>query len=79
MLLSGLVPGFWWLAPLAIIAGLGNAVFHPADYAIMTARVDPRRLGRAFGAHGVAGNLGWVAAPASVLGLTRCSAGARRW
>ena len=70
ILLSGFVPGFWWLAPLAILAGLGNAVFHPADYAIMTARVDPRRLGRAFGAHGVAGNLGWVAAPASVLGLT---------
>src|SRR3954453_7397845 len=70
VLLSGLVPGFWWLAPLAVLAGLGNAVFHPADYAIMTARIDPRRLGRAFGAHGVAGNLGWVAAPASVLGLT---------
>jgi MFS family permease len=70
ILLSGFVPGFWWLAPLAILAGLGNAVFHPADYAIMTARIDPRRLGRAFGAHGVAGNLGWVAAPASVLGLT---------
>ena len=70
ILLSGFVPGFWWLAPLALVAGLGNAVFHPADYAIMTARVDPRRLGRAFGAHGVAGNLGWVAAPASVLGLT---------
>jgi MFS family permease len=69
ILLSGFVPGFWWLAPLALLAGLGNAVFHPADYAIMTARVDPRRLGRAFGAHGVAGNLGWVAAPASVLGL----------
>jgi MFS family permease len=70
VMLSGLVPGFWWLAPLAIIGGIGNAVFHPADYAIMNARVDPRRLGRAFGAHGVAGNLGWVAAPASVLGLT---------
>ncbi|MGD9615187.1 MAG: MFS transporter [Alphaproteobacteria bacterium] len=70
ILLSGFVPGFWWLAPLALVAGLGNAVFHPADYAIMNARVDPRRLGRAFGAHGVAGNLGWVAAPASVLGLT---------
>jgi FSR family fosmidomycin resistance protein-like MFS transporter len=36
----------------------------------MTARIDPRRLGRAFGVHGVAGNLGWVAAPASVLGLS---------
>jgi MFS family permease len=70
ILLSGFVPGFWWLAPLALVAGVGNSVFHPADYAIMTARVDPRRLGRAFGAHGVAGNLGWVAAPASVLGLT---------
>src|SRR3954469_931199 len=69
MLLAGFVPGFWWLAPLAVLAGIGNAVFHPADYAIMTARVDPRRLGRAFGAHGVAGNLGWVAAPVSVLGL----------
>jgi MFS transporter, FSR family, fosmidomycin resistance protein len=70
VMLSGLVPGFWWLAPLAIIGGIGNAVFHPADYAIMNARIDPRRLGRAFGAHGVAGNLGWVAAPISVLGLT---------
>jgi len=70
VLLSGLVPSFWWLAPLSLVAGLGNAVFHPADYAIMTARVDASRLGRAFGAHGVAGNLGWVAAPASVLGLT---------
>lgn len=70
VLLSGLVPGFWWLAPLTLVAGLGNAVFHPADYAIMTGRVSAGRLGRAFGAHGVAGNLGWVAAPASVLGLT---------
>jgi FSR family fosmidomycin resistance protein-like MFS transporter len=70
MLLAGFVPGFWWLASLMVLAGIGNSVFHPADYAVMTARVDPRRLGRAFGAHGVAGNLGWVAAPASVLGLT---------
>ncbi len=70
VLLFGLAPGFWWLAPLALVAGLGNCVFHPADYAIMTARVGPGRLGRAFGTHGVAGNLGWVAAPASVLGLT---------
>jgi MFS family permease len=69
VLLFGLVPGFWWLVPLAIVAGLGNAVFHPADYAIMTARVGPERLGRAFGAHGVAGNIGWVLAPACVLGL----------
>ena len=69
-LLVGLVPGFWWLAPLAIAAGLGNCVFHPADYAIMTALIGPNRLGRAYGVHSLLGNIGWVAAPASVLGLT---------
>src|SRR5437867_5276835 len=69
-LLLGLAPGFWWLAPLLVAAGLGDSVFHPADYAIMTARIGPDRLGRAYGMHSLAGNIGWVAAPASVLGLT---------
>src|SRR5438876_6536314 len=36
-LVIGLAPGFWWLAPLSILAGLGDCVFHPADYAIMNA------------------------------------------
>jgi len=70
VLLFGLVPGFCWLAPLAIVAGLGSCVFHPADYAIMNARVGASRLGRAYSAHSLAGNIGWIAAPASVLGLT---------
>ena len=70
ILCMGLVPGFWWLAPLAVVAGVGNCVFHPADYAIMTAKVGPRRLGRAFGAHTLAGNIGWVAAPVTVLALS---------
>ena len=61
----GLAPSFWWLMPLAVIAGFGNCVFHPADYAIMTARVDPLRLGRAYGVHTLAGNIGWVAALAA--------------
>ena len=69
--LSGLAPNVWWLVPLMATAGLGNCVFHPADYAIMTARVRPTRLGRAFGAHTLAGNFGWVAAPVAVLGLTQ--------
>lgn len=66
----GLVPGVWWLMPLMVIAGFGNSVFHPADYAIMTARVDPARLGRAYGMHTFTGNLGWVAAPIAMLSLT---------
>src|SRR5205823_10051970 len=70
IMLFGLAPGFWWLVPLSIAAGLGSCVFHPADYAIMTARVGARRLGRAYSAHSLAGNIGWIAAPAGVLGLT---------
>jgi FSR family fosmidomycin resistance protein-like MFS transporter len=66
----GLAPDIWWMMPAALLAGFGNCVFHPADYAIMTARIDPGRLGRAFGAHTFAGNLGWVAAPIAVLALT---------
>ena len=59
----GLVPGYWTMIPIVILAGLGNAVFHPADFAILNASVHNSRLGRAYGAHGICGNLGWAAAP----------------
>ncbi len=47
----------------AVIAGLGNSVFHPADFALMNRRVSTARLGHAFSIHGLAGNLGWTIAP----------------
>jgi MFS family permease len=50
-------------AAIAVMAGLGNSVFHPADFALLNASVNPRRLGRAFSIHGVGGSLGWAAAP----------------
>lgn len=68
--LYGLAPSFWMLLPLAAIGGVANAVFHPADYAILSARVHERRIGRAFSFHAISGNLGWAAAPAVMLGLT---------
>ncbi|MDB5488511.1 MAG: hypothetical protein JWQ58_2226 [Reyranella sp.] len=48
---------------IAVIAGLGNSVFHPADFALLNASVNPNRLGRAFSIHGLGGSLGWAAAP----------------
>jgi MFS family permease len=54
------------IAPLALgsfIAGAGNSVFHPADYSILNSRVSAPRLGYAFSAHGIAGFLGFAAAP----------------
>ena len=54
---------FMAFAAIAVIAGLGNCVFHPADFALLNSSVDQQRLGRAFSIHGVGGSLGWAAAP----------------
>lgn len=59
----------WWLLLAAVLAGAGNAVFHPADFAILNHRVHPRRLGHAYSTHGLSGNLGWALAPAWMTGL----------
>src|SRR5258707_5539766 len=45
------------------MAGIGNSVFHPSDFSILNARVSAARLGYAYSAHGVAGSLGYAAAP----------------
>lgn len=47
----------------AALAGMGNSVFHPADFNILNHRVSIERLGQAFSAHGLAGSIGWAVAP----------------
>jgi MFS family permease len=42
------------------LAGIGNAVFHPADFSLLNKKVSPSRLGHAFSVHGLAGNMGWA-------------------
>ena len=56
-------PGLWGLYLAAFVAGTGNSVFHPADYALLNHRVSPPRLGHAFSVHGLSGNVGWALAP----------------
>jgi MFS transporter, FSR family, fosmidomycin resistance protein len=69
--LSGLLlfaaPGLPGLYLAAFVAGLGNSVFHPADFALINHRVSPPRLGHAFSVHGLSGNLGWAAGPVLML------------
>jgi MFS family permease len=67
--LAALVPGVYWLFPVAALMGAGNGVFHPADFAILNATVEPRRLGHAYSTHGVGGNLGYALAPIVSFGL----------
>jgi MFS family permease len=62
-LIQGLSSGYAMLAFGAALTGIGNSVFHPADFAILNARVSAPRLGYAFSAHGVVGYLGYAVAP----------------
>ncbi len=63
VLLMGFAPAYWVLLPLAVLAAFGNSVFHPADLSILSAKVNPRRLGRAFGLHGFGGTCGYFLSP----------------
>ena len=65
--------GYAGLVVVAMLAGLGNAPFHPADFTILNQRVSAPRLGHAFSAHGLTGNLGWALAPAFLIGITALS------
>ena len=55
------------------VAGLGNSVFHPADFTLLNRRVSTTRLGHAFSVHGLSGSLGWAAAPVFVLAIAASS------
>jgi MFS family permease len=68
-MLASLAPGVAWLFPVVALMGVGNGVFHPADFAILNANVLPRRLGHAYSAHGIGGNLGYIFAPVASFAL----------
>ena len=68
-LARSLAPGPYWLFPFVAMMGVGNGVFHPADFAILNANVDAARLGHAYSTHGVGGNLGYALAPIVSFGL----------
>ena len=65
----GFATAYWQILVLAMMSGMGNAVFHPADYAILAGSIRKDRMGRAFALHSFTGNLGFAAAPPVVAGL----------
>lgn len=54
---------------LSFLAGLGNTVFHPADYSILNGSVSEARIGRGLSIHGFGGFLGYAATPVTVFAL----------
>ncbi|UCH73531.1 MAG: MFS transporter [Rhodospirillales bacterium] len=67
--LMGLAQGYAPLLALAAAAGIGHSVFHPADFAILSATIDERRVGKAFSLHTSAGHLGTAVSPALMIFL----------
>jgi MFS family permease len=64
-----LAQSYWMLLGAAIVAGVGNGVFHPVDYTLFNRKVAPTRLGHAYSVHGITGSLGWALAPAMMVPL----------
>lgn len=65
----GLVDSFWVMVVMFGLAGVGNTVYHPADYALLSQHVPSERIGQAFSVHTFAGMMGSTAAPAGLLML----------
>ncbi len=61
---------YWMMAGFAVLAGIGNGVFHPVDYTLLNRKVSAPRLGHAYSVHGITGSLGWALAPAMLVPLT---------
>lgn len=53
----------------AMVAGLGNGVFHPSDFTLLNQRVSSSRLAHAYSVHGITGNIGWALAPVFLGGI----------
>src|SRR5579864_2427708 len=63
----GLDPSYPRLLIAMAFLGLANSVFHPADYALLSAQIAPARVGRAFSIHTFSGFLGNAIAPVTIL------------
>jgi len=64
----GLAEAYWQLVACALLLGLGNTVFHPCNYSILSATAPKAWLGRAFSIHTFAGYIGFMLTPLIISG-----------
>jgi len=62
-----LMPHYWVMVIAFIAAGAANAIYHPADYAILSEKIAKRTLGRAFSIHSFSGFFGSAVAPITMV------------
>ncbi len=69
---SGLSTSYWMLVAFAFVSGIGQSVFHPADYALLETATTADNEGMGFSAHTFGGYAGFAAAPLVIgtIGIT---------
>jgi MFS family permease len=70
IIVTAAVDSFWVLVAMFGLLGLGNTVYHPAGYSILSQQVPAARISQVYSLHTFAGILGSSAAPATLLYLT---------
>jgi MFS transporter, FSR family, fosmidomycin resistance protein len=65
--IAGLVDSYWVFIAMYGVGGLGNTVFHPSDYSLLSHHSPKERIGQVFAFHSFAGILGSAIAPATLL------------
>jgi MFS family permease len=64
---AGFVDSFWMFVAMFALMGVGNTVYHPADYTLLSERVAPQRMTQVFSYHNCSGMIGSAIAPATLL------------
>jgi FSR family fosmidomycin resistance protein-like MFS transporter len=65
--IAGAVGSYWTFIAAYALAGVGNTVFHPSDYSLLSRHTPPERLSHAFSFHTFAGMVGSAIAPVTLL------------
>jgi FSR family fosmidomycin resistance protein-like MFS transporter len=64
---AGLVDSYWVFIAMYGVAGLGNTVYHPSDYSLLSHHAPPEKLSQVFSYHTFAGMVGSALAPVTLL------------
>jgi len=69
LMIAAFSHSYWVFIAMFGLMGLGNTVYHPADYAFLARHVSAERTSQAYSMHTFSGMLGGAAAPAAMLAM----------
>jgi MFS transporter, FSR family, fosmidomycin resistance protein len=64
---AGIVDSYWVFIAMYGVAGLGNTVYHPSDYSLLSHHAPQEKLSQVFSYHTFAGMVGSALAPVTLL------------